>query len=604
LEKELQAASCGPKFPYPASPAVRDVMHRLHEQGPPSELRPALPQHRCGCNLHYDESGYELLGNAAVHCLGPHYTRQLRHYVLQCPARAAGCMRRVDASALGLYMHSDTVFVALRRLYDCVDLFTEQGRSVKSFVRTVQSEYRYAPEGTPSFLSPNLFRKIYYVFVAALQREFLFQCPICRDCPDVLIGDATAETMRSEFYFGEPITQAAPSLELKRGAGNDRNSRRFVHNASLSSLLRDYAGHVSSRGDAIPPDCPLLQPVPGLDWLADICRAIDVIRFLPGALQPPSPVVGKVARMLAALGSDSPVAAYVPLSAAAAVAEHLRQPIDLHERLALTHTLRQRLQLEAPILYDFLCVYWQFGASLQHADHLAFHQFLTHLTHKVMTLVDAPGAGPSLPNPFPPSSTNFACLSSGVCSGLPRVRERYVCDMDSRPGDKPDCKHSFAKSGDRTGGVFTWFCKHGICYAFYIIPKAEGRNEAYSFLVSHFRRPPKVVVYDFACSLQDYCLNRAPGFFANTLFVIDRFHWSNHVSCCAGYDIDRYSLLRYLNTEIAEQCNSALQYIKPSVSRCKQRSFMLLMRLFLDAWNERKIIKLDRARAHAQALAS
>lgn len=39
---------------------------------------------------------------------------------------------------------------------------------------------------------------------------------------------------------------------------------------------------------------------------------------------------------------------------------------------------------------------------------------------------------------------------------------------------------------------------------------------------------PKVVIYDNACNLHDYALNRDPGFFKNTKFFVDRFHWFNH----------------------------------------------------------------------------
>ena len=36
------------------------------------------------------------------------------------------------------------------------------------------------------------------------------------------------------------------------------------------------------------------------------------------------------------------------------------------------------------------------------------------------------------------------------------------------------------------------------------------------------------IVYDNACGLHAYCLNRDPNFFKNTRFLVDRFHYSNH----------------------------------------------------------------------------
>ena len=106
-----------------------------------------------------------------------------------------------------------------------------------------------------------------------------------------------------------------------------------------------------------------------------------------------------------------------------------------------------------------------------------------------------------------------------------------------------------------------------MCYGFYMIPKAEGRNEAFSFLTSYFQEAPRLVVYDFGCALQEYCLNRAPQFFKNTQFVVDKFHWSGHSSCARSYSPFLYSRLERVNTSIAEQCNAALKKIKGSITR-------------------------------------
>ena len=40
------------------------------------------------------------------------------------------------------------------------------------------------------------------------------------------------------------------------------------------------------------------------------------------------------------------------------------------------------------------------------------------------------------------------------------------------------------------------------------------------------------MIYDNACNLHNYCLNRELQYFKNTWFIVDRFHWRNHT----GYD--------------------------------------------------------------------
>ena len=39
---------------------------------------------------------------------------------------------------------------------------------------------------------------------------------------------------------------------------------------------------------------------------------------------------------------------------------------------------------------------------------------------------------------------------------------------------------------------------------------------------------PSVIIYDNACNLHSYCLNREPVFFKQSLMLVDRFHWPNH----------------------------------------------------------------------------
>jgi hypothetical protein len=57
---------------------------------------------------------------------------------------------------------------------------------------------------------------------------------------------------------------------------------------------------------------------------------------------------------------------------------------------------------------------------------------------------------------------------------------------------------------------------------------SEGRNDPFTVLRTYLKHPPKVIIYDFACALEEYCMNRDPTWFRNTKFVIDRFHWRNH----------------------------------------------------------------------------
>lgn len=47
-------------------------------------------------------------------------------------------------------------------------------------------------------------------------------------------------------------------------------------------------------------------------------------------------------------------------------------------------------------------------------------------------------------------------------------------------------------------------------------------------VMSLYPTAPSTVIYDNACNLHNYSLNREPLFFKDTWFLVDRFHWRNH----------------------------------------------------------------------------
>jgi Kyakuja-Dileera-Zisupton transposase len=306
---------------------------------------------------------------------------------------------------------------------------------------------------------------------------------------------------------------------------------------------------------------------------------------------------------LRSLGSDSAVLSYVPRSVALIFQGATARP----EKSFLPSEMI-RIRLDAPLLYNMLSVMSDSNGPLNSIPRSCLGLMGTLSLIAIETIETGPDPGDCFDSPPPPSASIDDCLNSGICCGLSRVRDRLPCAIDKAvrggvvEGVSESCRHSFTSGSGgshRTGGVFTWFCKHGICYAFFILPNAEGRDEAYSFLVCYFRVAPKYIIYDFACSLQEYCLNRLPYFFKDTAFMVDNFHWHNHSACARSFNLSLYRSLGHINSQIAEQCNSALQKIKPCVSQMKQVAFMTTMRLFLDAWNRKKISALNGLNAHA-----
>ena len=140
-----------------------------------------------------------------------------------------------------------------------------------------------------------------------------------------------------------------------------------------------------------------------------------------------------------------------------------------------------------------------------------------------------------------------------------------------------------------TGGIMTFWCKHLTCLGFHIMPRAEGRNDVFSALYTYWPKAPKVVIYDFACQLSQYCMVREPEFFKNTLFAIDRMHAAGHVGCSESsflshHDTTNPSLL-HVNSQAAECGNSGLAKIRKSIAYMNEDRAILYCWVYIMIWN-------------------
>jgi hypothetical protein len=157
------------------------------------------------------------------------------------------------------------------------------------------------------------------------------------------------------------------------------------------------------------------------------------------------------------------------------------------------------------------------------------------------------------------------------------------------------CSKYYAQYGQQrlTGGIMCAWCPHSVCYGFHCIPEAEGRDDVFSAMITRWPKAPKRVIYDFACALGPYCLNREPDFFADTLFVIDAFHAKGHTKCAPAAFLTTYSnidpRLAHINSSAAECGNSGLSRIRKSVSYMSQERAIQYTKTFISIWNRLRI---------------
>ena len=116
---------------------------------------------------------------------------------------------------------------------------------------------------------------------------------------------------------------------------------------------------------------------------------------------------------------------------------------------------------------------------------------------------------------------------------------------------------------------------------------SEGRKDPACSLYNHLEVAPEIIYYNFACSLEEYCMNREAGYFKNKQFFYDIFHGYNH-TCSKIYSSKNLIHLNSVNSSICEQFNSYLQCIKSSAKQMSQEHFMFFLQYMIRLWNEKK----------------
>ena len=564
-------------------------------------LAPQAEGH-CSCdNGCYDSGSYEFVSTCNLFMERSGGCLELPVYNLHCSNKNPACCKRYDGSADGVFMISKTQAVAVGYLYRNLEQYHASGISPAAFYSSVvEYEYKGPYQGsTPSvdLFSENTYRDALFLFMCSLRNASTvptFRCPHCRNCPESLIIDGTSLTMQGDRCSGHPITavpENAPVVEQQ----HNMNSRAFFNvkedRKELQNILKGYAKAIQDiDGTSQSPllsDCGEKLKVNagsfGLDlflkWVDEKVQAKQLTKSETKA------IYYFLGRNLA---TNSPVIAYFPN----VLVSLIKDTISDGNRLLQRSTV-DAIVASSPSLFNVLKIA---GArrSRQFTVPDAFVPLLTVLCERASHCAAGPGIErvDQLPQEDSrrqnSSAESLECIDTGVCVGLPQLRERPKFEADKNKDPPTGCNKNFLQGRGRTGGVMTIFCPHGFCYAGFILPKAESRDHLFSFMVKYLEKPPKYLVYDFGCAALDYCLNRLPGWFKDMVVVVDRMHWDNHTACCSSFNMRIYEDLDGINSQIAEQCNAALRKINPTLHRSSQPFFMVMLRQYLHGWNTKK----------------
>ena len=222
---------------------------------------------------------------------------------------------------------------------------------------------------------------------------------------------------------------------------------------------------------------------------------------------------------------------------------------------------------------------------------------MAHIVKKVQQTY----AHPLLPPESYPSVTTdsdkwcfFPCLPI-VCG-----KGNYAADHGNvvKSVAEDACRKASYGHPTLTPGIFTikFYCQYGECYGFQTMRSCESPRHPFDIFTCCFNSPLQIIVYDNACKLHIYCLNREPAWYSKTRFFVVGLHWRGHVGCTRGYRMDSYKTrmdTRSINSQANEQANSGLQRIKGQLAYMKPSNFMLTLSLLLAITNQDKIRELD-----------
>ena len=148
-------------------------------------------------------------------------------------------------------------------------------------------------------------------------------------------------------------------------------------------------------------------------------------------------------------------------------------------------------------------------------------------------------------------------------------------DFQARKRDEVEvvCHKNAKNNGNLGHGVILYWCgDHSRCVGFNVLTSPESCKDVYETLSTRFKVLPKLIIYDNACHLFEYCVNRNPSLFKETKFMSDNLHWQNHTNCSTVFDPRTYKL--NINTVLHESQNKRLRKLKETSPHMKYDTFV------------------------------
>lgn len=453
--------------------------------------------------------------------------------------------------------------------------------------------YNYQVQSDDKFMDAKSFRDWWFSWASHQDIEFREQCQWCGNEPTILACDGTKIGITSSSCKIDPVEKKDKSGEIS--TISKRLDRCFIHGGSKE--LREHLRFLC-QGNNISQDLTGVQlmqkTISLLEHIPDECLPL-FNRFIKGSIS--ARLADSTRQLFYNLSYDAPLRALIPLE----LVSHFEKLFcclsqNSNNIFEVINELIRECGRLSPVVGRFIDNLFTEDRLSYDSDGLRTLLYLTNqLKQYELTLVDVPAPQSILNSYNPPKLGRAYYFRHDGC----QIRQFRTFTVDERSStiDAADhaCRKKFPVVTTKASTfLFLWFCPiHGHCYGFHIVNGSEGRKDPPCSLFNHLEKPPSIIYYDFACSLEEYFLNRENGYVKNTRFYHDIFHSYNH-KCSSVYKSQNMKGLDYVNSSICEQFNSYLQCIKSSARNMSQIRFMFYVQYMISLWNEQKKVNYQK----------
>ena len=446
------------------------------------------------------------------------------------------------------------------------------------------------------FMSNKTFIAWWFSWITKFRIDYRRPCRFCKFKPKYLAADGTKIGINVNVAKVTPVE--TPTVDTTIDPSHRRNNRAFI---SYSQGDRDAREKAQSRDHLLyhckkalgtlkkSDEIPLEEVLMCNDKLAEHIDA-DFLPLVHAFInnQCGNRLLKKLAVLFKILSTNHSLSSVVPfryLDEFKAVLNEMRANANTDPSLI------SKVAHFSPEIRDVL-------AGVKGTEHrLDAVKFFMHFITRVDAIFqnckepDAAVPHPGTYNPAKFGRAYYFTPHGNQLRDIPKYTMNSIsANYDDEPARVADkCIKDYEVGRKGVSYLFLWFDPqhYGHCYGYHMIPGHEGRKDPACSAYLYLENAPEEMFYDFSCQLEEYCLNREPGYWKKTRFFHDTFHGFCH-HCAIVYTSSRLKILHKANTEICEQTNAFLQRIRFSARAMSMNKFNHFLQFFLHQWSEIK----------------